>query len=196
MSARRGTGLDRTVLTVLGLLLLVVGGLALAAGAGWTSGVRVGSVGLDPSTVDVGGAVSATSRSWWAGACAVAAVGLIVLGVLWLLRHLPPGGLPDQALPGSRTGERLRVDPGAVARGAEDRLEADPRVRGARLAVRRERAGLVLGGEVKVDARVDLPEVAALVDRVLREAAGVLGSPLAGRVRLRVSRRRARGPVA
>jgi hypothetical protein len=54
----------------------------------------------------------------------------------------------------------------------------------------------VLAGEVKVDARVDLPEVAALVDRVLREAGDVLGSPLAGRVRLRVSRRRARGPVA
>jgi hypothetical protein len=62
--------------------------------------------------------------------------------------------------------------------------------------VRRERATLVLAGEVKVDARVDLPEVAALVDRVLREAGDVLGSPLAGRVRLRVSRRRARGPVA
>lgn len=196
MSARRGTGLDRTVLTVLGLLLLVVGGLALAAGAGWTSGARVGSVDLDPSAVDVDGAVAATGRAWWAGACAVAGVGLIVLGVLWLLRHLPPGGLPDQALPGSRTGERLRVDPGAVARGAEDRLAADPRVRRARLAVRREREGLVLDGEVRVDARVDLPEVTALVDRVVQEAAAVLGSPLAGRVRLRIGRRRGRRPVA
>ncbi len=67
MSARRGTGVDRTVLTVLGLLLLVVGGLALAAGAGWTSGARVGTVDLDPGTVDLSGAVAATSESWWAG---------------------------------------------------------------------------------------------------------------------------------
>ena len=197
MSARRGTGVDRTVLTVLGLLLLVVGGLALAAGAGWTSGARVGTVDLDPETVDLSGAVAATSESWWAGACAVAGVGLVLLGVLWLLRHLPPGGLPDQPLPGSRTGERLRVDPSAVARGAEGRLQADARVRGARLAVRRERGGLVLAGQVRVDARVDLTEVTALVDRVVRESEAVLGAPLAGRVRLRVGRRRgARGPVA
>lgn len=190
MSGRRATGTDRAVLAVLGVLLLAVGAVVVAAAAGWTTGVQIGSAQLAPGTLQLDRAVSATEAPWWPWACAGAAVVLVVLGVLWLLAHLPAGREPDLTLPGSRTGERLRVVPDAVAVGAKDRLEADPRVQGARLAVRREHGHLVLTGSARVDARVDLPEMAALVDQVVQEAGAVLGAHLAGRVRLLVARRR------
>lgn len=189
MTGRRTTALDRVVLGVLGVLLVVAGALALAAGAGWTRDVRLGSVPIGPRTLDLGALDRAAGAGWWPAACAGAALVLLVLGVAWLVGHLPGGRVPDAALPGSRTGDRLRVVPDAVARGAQDQLAADPRVRGARVGVRQERGAPLLTGTVSVDARADLADVASLVDRVVREAGAVLGSDLAGRVRIQVRRR-------
>lgn len=186
MTARRVTAVDRVLLTLLALLVLLPGAWAVGEGLGWTS--------WGPHTLRLSTAI--TERSWWPGACAGVALVLILLGAWWLLSHLPtrgPGVLP---LPGSRTGDRLRVVPEGVARAAEERLTADPMIHGARLAIRRDRAGLVLAGSVRVDARVDLSDVTALLDQVVREAGTVLGSDLTGRIGLQVARRRSATRVA
>ncbi|WP_169164268.1 hypothetical protein [Cellulomonas taurus] len=180
MKARRVTAVDRVLLTVLALLVLLPGAWAVSEGMGWTS--------WGPDTLRLSSAF--TTRSWWPGACAGAALVLILLGLWWLLAHLPTRGPAALPLPGSRTGDRLRVVPEGVARAAEDRLTADPMIHGARLAIRRDREGLVLAGSVRVDARVDLPEVTALLDQVVREAGTVLGADLTGRIGLQVARRR------
>ncbi len=82
--------------------------------------------------------------------------------------------------------------PTAAASGGQ----GDGTFHGARLAIRRDRAGLVLAGSVRVDARVDLSDVTALLDQVVREAGTVLGSDLTGRIGLQVARRRSATRVA
>ncbi|MGF0115035.1 hypothetical protein ACQFYA_01755 [Promicromonospora sp. Marseille-Q5078] len=184
---RHVVGVDRTVLTVVGTVLLLGGAGLVALAAGWLS--DVGGLPGPGAAADLSPLASATSEPWWAGVCAGAAVVLLALGVWWLLAHRPGARTGELPLPGSRTGNRLRVVPDAVTRGAAAALEADARVRAAALVLREEHGRLVLHGRVRVASRTDVVEVGALVDDVARQVADVLGRDLQGRVHLAVARR-------
>ncbi|MCX2730877.1 alkaline shock response membrane anchor protein AmaP [Saccharopolyspora sp. NFXS83] len=96
----RSLGFERALLTVLGLVLLLAGLLALVVGAGWLGRFRAQRSVLDPMVTQ-----------WITGhrplTCAVAiVVGIVLalLGIWWLLRALRPEGRPDLQLHGDSEG--------------------------------------------------------------------------------------------
>lgn|SRR5690606_6034050 len=175
---------DRMILSVLGLLLVLVGssGLAGAAGLIELPGTRHGEISL-------GTAVDAPDAPWWPGAAAGAAALLVLLGLWWVLAHRPGARTTTIALPGSQTGDRLRVAPDAVAGAAAAAVETDPQVRSATLALRSERGTLVLVGRLRTAPRADLVSLGEAVDRAASQVGTVLGRDVTGRIRLAVARR-------
>jgi len=184
---RRVVGADRALLTLLGLVLLVAGVGLVALASGWMpAGAGMPGPG---DGIDVPAMAAAPDARWWPAACAVAAVVLVVVGVWWLLAHRPGPRTTAMPLPGSRTGDRLRVVPDAVTRAATAELEDDPRIRSGALGLAEEQGRLVLVGRVRVAPRTDVQAVGTLVDDVAHRTAQVLGRDLSGRVHLAVARR-------
>lgn len=175
---------DRTILTIVGLALVLAGAAAVAIGAGLLPDIASPDDGLDMSGIS-----TVSSASWWPIAAGVAALLLVLLGLWWILAHRPGKRTKVLGLPGSRTGDRLRVDPDAVAAAAESVLEEDPQVRAATLRLREEDRALVVVGRVRVAPRADVDTVALRVDETLRDAGRVLGRELVGRVHLAVAPR-------
>jgi hypothetical protein len=181
---RHVAGADRTILTILGLVLVLAGAAAIAIGAG-----LLREVASPDDSLSTAGATAATSEPWWPVAAGLAALLLLLLGLWWILAHRPGPRTKVLGLPGSRTGERLRVEPDAVAAAAESVIEEDPHVRGVSLRLREEDRALVVVGKVRVAPRADVATVAQRVDETLRDAGRVLGRELVGRVHLAVAPR-------
>jgi hypothetical protein len=181
---RHVVAVDRTILTIVGLVLLVAGAAALAIGAGLLP--RLAS---PEDRLDMGGVTAATTAGWWPIAAALAALLLVLLGLWWILAHRPGERTRVLGLPGSRTGDRLRVDPDAVTSAAESVLAENLHVRSASLRLREEDRDLVVVGRVKVSPRADLATVAHQIDETLRDVGRVLGRELVGRVHLAVAPR-------
>jgi hypothetical protein len=175
---------DRTILTIVGLVLVVAGVAAVAIGAGLLRRIASPDDRLDTSGLD-----PALSAGWWPVAAGAAALLLVLLGLWWILAHRPGPRTRVLGLPGSRTGDRLRVEPDAVVAAAESVLEEDPQVRAASLGLRDEDNALVVVGRVRVAPRADVDTVAETVDDTLRDVGRMLGRELVGRVHLSVARR-------
>ncbi|WP_277210044.1 hypothetical protein [Isoptericola croceus] len=175
---------DRTVLTIVGLALVIAGAAAVAIGAGLLRDIASPDDRLDMSGVDV-----AASAGWWPIAAGAAALLLILFGLWWILAHRPGTSTKVLGLPGSRSGDRLRIEPDTVAAAAESVLQDDPQVRGASLRLAEEDHALVVVGRVRVAPLADLDTVVRRVDETLGDASRVLGHELAGRVHLTVARR-------
>jgi len=176
---------DRVVLLLLGLVLLVVG----VAAVGWQVGF-LGDVwpGV-PSSVEVDTS-QVTEASSYAVLAGVVGVVLVLLGLWWLLAHLPRRSVGSLRLPAGQQAGRLVVDPGPAAATAAEVLADDPLVRSARGAVLADRGELVVRLRATVDPDSDLDAVVSACDRVLAELAHVLpAEQLRSRVELSVLRR-------
>ncbi|WP_125778297.1 hypothetical protein [Antribacter gilvus] len=181
---RRVAAVDRTILTIVGLALVLAGAAALAIGAG-----VLRAVASPDDRLDMSGVRTALSADWWPIAAGVAALLLVLLGWWWILSHRPGPRTKVLGLQGSRTGDRLRVEPDSVASAAEEVFEEDEHVRGANLHLREERDTLVVTGRVRVAPRADVDLVARRADETLRDAGRMLGRDLTGRVHLSVAPR-------
>ncbi|WP_456825692.1 hypothetical protein [Cellulomonas sp. P5_E12] len=176
---------DRVVLLLLGLVLLVVG----VAAVGWQVGF-LGDVwpGV-PSSVEVDTS-QVTEASSYAVLAGVVGVVLVLLGLWWLLAHLPRRSVGSLRLPAGQQAGRLVVDPGPAAATAAEVLADDPLVRSARGAVLADRGELVVRLRATVDPDSDLDAVVSACDRVLADLAHVLpAEQLRSRVELSVLRR-------
>ncbi|CAB4909309.1 MULTISPECIES: hypothetical protein [Nocardiaceae] len=120
---RATASLDRTGTAVVGLALIALGGGAIA----WERGELPGRERLDAAFVD-----TAVDAGWWPWALGVAAVVLILLGLWWLLAHLPRRSVGTVAfgstsadvtnVDGEQVDGRLSVDLGTAARSAAKSL--------------------------------------------------------------------------
>lgn len=186
---RHVAGVDRTILTIVGLVLVVAGLAGIAVGTGVLQNVPRLAVVPPDATLDLSGVTAVLSADWWPAVAAVAALLLLALGLWWILAHRPGKRTRALTLPGSRTGDRLRVEPDAVAAAAASVLQEDPHVRGATLGLRQEDRALVVVGTVRIAPQAHLDTVAERIDETLRDAARVLGRELVGRVHLAVAPR-------
>ena len=183
---RKLVGIDRTV-GVLLALALVAAGLLLVD---W----RLDLVTALPDGVHISPLLDASAASWWPFATAVVAVVLVLVGLRWILAHLPRLGSPDARLADSSGAGRINLDTASVARATAADLESDlvlPQARG-RVQVRRGRPTVQLDAHCAPGADVaDLRERAEQVarDMVLAFPSGDL--PL--RVLVDAPRRRDRG---
>lgn len=181
---------DRVLVLLLGLVLIVVG----VAAVGWQTGflASIWPDVPDEVAVDTGQLTEASNFPVVAG---VAGSALVVVGLWWLLAHLPRRSVGSLRLPAGDQPGRLVVDPGPAVATAAQVLADDPLIRSARGAVLADRGELVVRLRATVDPDTDLGAVVAACDGVLADLAHVLPTEqLRSRVELSVLRRGETGP--
>ena len=181
---------DRVLVVLLGLVLIVLG----VAAVGWQAGF-LGSVWADvPDEISVD-STTVTEASSFAVVAGVVGAALIVVGLCWLVAHLPRRSVGSLRLPSGEQPGRLVVDPGPAVATAAEVLADDPLIRSAKGAVLADRGENVVRLRATVDPEADLGEVVAACDRVLADLAHVLpADQLRSRVELSVLRRGEVGP--
>ena len=113
---RATASVDRTSTAVVGLALIALGGGAIA----WERGELPGRERLDAAFVD-----TAVDAGWWPWALGAAAIVLVLLGLWWLLAHLPRRSVGTVAFASTVDSDvdgRLSVDLGTAARSAAKSL--------------------------------------------------------------------------
>ncbi|PWJ52796.1 hypothetical protein SAMN06264364_11748 [Quadrisphaera granulorum] len=186
--SRTVAGFDRLVVFVLGLVL-VVGGAATGA---WALNL-LDDVGLPassvPQQISTGPVTDAAGQPWWAYATAAGAVVLGLLGLWWLLAHIPHRGADALRLPGSSAAGALALDGDAAVAVAAQVIAEVPGVRSASGRMVSERGQLIAEMNVVADPEVDLVELDAAVVEVSRDLATVLSrSDVRGRVHVSIAR--------
>lgn len=179
-------GLDRIIAILAGLILVAVG-VAVAA---WYQGGLRELLPSVPRRLSTDGSGDILDLGWWPWASGAAGALAILLGLWWLLAHVPRTGAGVLVLPGSDRTGRLLVDPSTVAGAAAEALADTPGIRSAHGRVLRDRGELVVAITGTVDSRADLGEVVGAVDAVAATVKSVLGRDDArARIRLSVARR-------
>ncbi|HEV2636476.1 MAG TPA: hypothetical protein VGX23_15105 [Actinocrinis sp.] len=178
--------LDRVTALVLGLILLVVG----AAAADWYGGGLHRLWSKVPTRLSTARAAHFLYTGWWPWAAAGIGTLAVLLGLWWLIAHLPRRRVGMLVLPGSGKRGRLLVDPSGLASTAADVLADAPGIRSAHSKVLRDRGELVIALTGTIDPRADLTEVVAAADDVAAQLHTVLGRDDArARIHLTVARR-------
>lgn len=179
-------GLDRVLAVLLGLILLAAG----IATAAWYNGGLRKLWPQFPKELSTDGASDVLAMSWWPWVAGVAGALAVLLGLWWLLAHLPRRGVGMLVLPGSGRPGRLLVDPAGATTTAAEVLADSPGIRSVHGRVLRDRGELVVSLTGTIDPRADLAEVIAVADAVTGELRSVLGRDDArARVHLSVARR-------
>ncbi len=175
ISSRPGR-LNRTILLLLGVLLLLVGATARGLATGWLSGLLPGVPASDsPVLPEV--AFDRLLRQAWVP-YAVAGLGLVVaaLALRWLLAQLPRRSGTGRIGVGDESGRGVtRLDASTVADAVEHDVEGYAGVRSAHAAVTGGRSGTTLTLSLVVEPDTD---VRALRDRVRDHAQARLARAL------------------
>ncbi|NIZ92445.1 hypothetical protein [Kineococcus rubinsiae] len=181
--------LDRVLVLLLGLVLLV-GGVATAL---WGAG-RLPAAVTAPEELRTGALTRAFDASWWTAAAAVGGVVLALLGIRWLVGHLPARAGGTVALTGSAPGRRLALDLDSPVSVAADVLGTTAGVRSARGSLSRgPRGGRIVTLRAVVEPTADIPAVVTAAEGVCEDVLGVIGrTDVQARVQVAVARR-ARG---
>lgn len=179
--SRALAGLDRTVVLVLGLLLVGVGVLAVV----WQRGL----VDRLDGTISAPGLTTAAESSWWPWAVGAAGVLLVLVALRWLVAHLAGRSGTRVRLPGSDRSGRLTADLAAVATAAAESVLGTPGVRACNGRAVDDRGRRTVQLMVTLDPTADLPPVVAAAERACGEVGQALpDGSLAARVHLRVAR--------
>jgi hypothetical protein len=180
--SRLTIAVDRLVAFVLALVLLAAGVAGIAWGTRRVSGFA--------GSIDLGAVVDATDQTWWPWATGVVGAVLVLLGLRWLVAHLPRRGTGPLKLTGTGPAGRLLADGNSVADAAAEALHGASGVRSASGRVIRERGRVVARLKATIDADADLTAVSEAADQVSAELRQVLGrGDLDCRVELRLARR-------
>ena len=179
-------GLDRVMATLLGLILLIIG-LAMAA---WYNGTLRRLWPQFPEKLSTAAANDIVNTTWWPWAAGGVGALTVLLGLWWLLAHLPRRSINSLVLPGSGRSGRLVVDPAGPADTAAEVLADTPGIRTAHSKVRHDRGQLVVALTATMDPRADLSEIITAADAVATDLQAVLGRDDArARILLSVARR-------
>ncbi|MFF0341406.1 hypothetical protein [Kribbella sp. NPDC004875] len=178
---RRGViALDRALGLIVALVLVASGALAVT----WWYGVLPGA----PASIRVHGPADHTTASWWPWATGAAGIVLVLLGLWWLVRHLPRRVGGRFTLAADRSG-RLSADAHAAVAAAAEHLTRLPEVRDGSGRVVSDRGQLVAELQCTIEPSADLDLVHRAVTRAAADLQTVLGLPrLRHRTRLRVAR--------
>ncbi|TXR56115.1 hypothetical protein [Quadrisphaera setariae] len=184
--SRRVLGWDRTAAVLVALVLLALGAAAVLWGAGQLT--RVWSAA--PEQLSTTPLDDVTATSWWRWTSTAAGAVLALLGLWWLLAHLPSTRVGPLRLPGSGRGGRSTVDGSSAVAAAAEVLGELPGVRASSGRLREVRGQVVADMSVTAGPRTDLAALSAGIDGVSSDLARVLGrDDVRSRVRVRIARR-------
>jgi hypothetical protein len=179
-------GLDRIVAVLFGLILFVVG----VGTAAWYSGGLRRLWPQFPKKVSTDKASDWLNTTWWPWAAGTVGALAVLLGLWWLIAHLPRRSVGTLVLPGSGKAGRLLADPSGIAATAAEVLADTPGIRSVHSKVIRDRGELVVALTGTIDPRADLADVIAATDTVAGDLNTVLGRDDArARIHLSVARR-------
>jgi len=128
-----------------------------------------------PARIDLTEVVDFVHQSWWPWAAGVAGLVAVLLGLRWLIAHVPDRGVGDLTLAGSGPGGKLRAAASPVAEAAAQVLAGAPGVRSASGKVLHERGQLVARLTATIETGADLHAIAQTADKVAAELGAVLG---------------------
>lgn len=179
----RSYGAERTLTSLVGLLALAAGVLALVVGQGWLGAFRAQRPVLDPIAVNWLGREPVIAKI----AAIVVGVLLLVFGLWWFFRSLRPEGRPNLELDRS-PGQELTVTASAISAAVRADAEAVEGVSRARVRAVGDPAAPALRMEISLREGADLKTVWQEIDaQVLtraRESLGVEILPTAVRIDL------------
>jgi hypothetical protein len=172
---------DRAVAFVLGAGLTAAGAAAL----GW----RFHLIPDAPERLRVGWLADTTRTAWWPWATGAAGVLLVLIGLIWLIRHLRRSGVGRLKLASSdRTGQ-LTADADAAATAATHTLTQTTGLRNCTGRVILDRGQLVAELNPTIEPTADLDTVRAAAERASHDLHRILGrDDLYHRVQLHVAR--------
>lgn len=163
---------NRTLLTVLGLLLLVGAGLGLALSFGAFGSGRASRPVLDPEI----SSFADDNAAWFWPVVAAVTVLLGLLALRWLLSQLRSDKVGEMDLERDRSRGSTRVSSRAVTDAVTDELEGQRGVQGARAKFRGDDKEPDLDLKVSVDDTADLGQVRQRIETTTvphtREALG------------------------
>ena len=143
-------------------LLLIAGGLVLMD---W----KLEKVLSLPSVVRLPGLLKTSALAWWPLATAILAVLLILLGLRWLVAHLPRVRTSEAKL-GESSGEgRMRLDTASVARASASALQSELVLPEARGRVREVRGRPLVQLDARCFRDTSVAEVRERAERVARD---------------------------
>jgi hypothetical protein len=177
--------LDRVATAVAGLLLIGIGLLAFV----WDRRLFFDW----PNAMNLGGPLAWLRQGWVPWAAGIGGAVLVLLGLWWLLAHLPSRRLHAEPLPGSGAGGQgqVRVELKAVATRAAEDLARLPGVTSCRGRALRDRGQMVIELRPTLAADTDLATFARGADIEAARTQDVLGgTPTALRVRAQTERTR------
>ncbi len=170
---RRTIAVDRFA-GLLAALALFGAGFALVAW--WAARMNwiPSELNVLPDRLSTTGVTDAISTTWWPWASGVVGVILVLLGLRWLVGHVPDRGVRQLNLPGSTDTGRLVVDAATVADAAAHALASAPGVRSARGTIGRERGQVVARLTATIEREADLALIARAADEVSANVAAAL----------------------
>ena len=164
MTTRRTRGTDRAATVLLGLVLIALAALVWE----W----RLDLTGLLDPRAEVAGVGSVVDSTWWPWVAAAVGLVLGILGLLWLLAHLPRPTRGSTRLSGSDATGRLEADHASLAKALAERWAALAPVTGTRGRTTPDAPDVVLlSGHVELEAdTVDILDAADRIEREVVEA--------------------------
>lgn len=160
MTTRRTRGTDRAATVLLGLVLIALAALVWE----W----RLDLTGLLDPSAEVAGVGSVVDSTWWPWVAAAVGLLLGILGLLWLLAHLPRPTRGSTRLSGSDATGRLEADHASLAKALAERWAALAPVTGTRGRTTPDAPDvLLLSGHVELEA--DTADILDAADRIERE---------------------------
>jgi hypothetical protein len=184
--SRRVLAWDRIAVFVVAVVLLALGAAVALWGAGQLTRLWAGA----PDRLSTSGVTATYGQSWWRAVSIAAGAVLTLLGLWWLLAHVPRTHVGALRLPGSGSHGRLSVDGDSAVAVAADVLADVRGVRSATGRLKQTRGQILAEMSVTAGPGTDLAQLSAQIDAVSADLAQVLGrDDVRARVRVRIARR-------
>lgn len=167
MSRRPGDLLDRAATLVAGIALTATGVGAVL----WP----LHAVRAAPEHISAGPLVRATTAGWWPWALAGAGILLALVGLCWLIAHVPIRKAPVLRVPGTTDPGVIVVNLDGVAAAAAAALAQERNVQSAKGKALLDRGASTVELTVTVSHPADLADVIAAIDTTCADIARATG---------------------
>jgi hypothetical protein len=185
---RSGDLLDRVATLVAGIVLTAIGVAAVL----WPTHV----VRAVPERISAGPVARATTSAGWPWELAGAGALLVLVGLVWLISHVPTRKVPVLRVPGTSDPGVVVVKLDGVASAAAAALEQDSNVQSAKGKAVVDRGTSTVELTVTVSHPADLADVIAAIDttcaNIARATGGAGVPPVAARTVLQIAKGKGR----